>query len=299
MNKNKLEDIALIASVHTVQVDSADLPVIQEGETRFIKSRLIRNRQTGEITSKNIINPHNYEYQEILNYSKYKTVMQELTETVGLSDYSYSRIDFRLDSYEDNYLEYFKLNSLLTGLLTMKYRFKNNEPTESTGQRTRLKCSVYVKNQRIAVEYYDKKKESLDRFPCKARLEFRELRADGKTPEDVAHLWFARLDNLAGYYNVLQLRYNKSLFEHYQYWLEANKLTTSGSNFLTAFVRENQDAIFSIRQLEKFCEMCGVKNPASRAKNIKKTCNIECFSYNDIKSYINIIKVAITSFLEQ
>ena len=182
----KINSYKLIASVHTIQIDSVDSPALQEGDTRFIKSRLNQNWRTGEITSKSIINPHNYEYQEIFNYSKYSSVMQELTETVGLSDFSYSWIDFRLDSYEDNYLEYFKLNSLLTGLLTMKYRFKNNEPTESTGQRTRLKCRVYVKNQRIAVEYYDKKKESLDRFPCKARLEFRELRANSKTPEDVA-----------------------------------------------------------------------------------------------------------------
>ena len=296
MNKAKLDNYSPTASIHTVQINSQQLPTVAAGDRAFIKTYCKLDNRSGEITSRNIINPHNFTTEELLSYSQFTETMHEITAQTGLDEYSYSRIDIRLDSYEDNYSEYFKLNCLLLGLFSMIYKFKNDEPTVSAGLYTRDECGVYVKNQTIAIDYYNKKKESRDRYPCKARLEFRELRANGKTPEQIAACWYSRLDRLLVNFEALQTKCNKKLFTHYENWLAVNDADNTNRDLLTAFIRENKSVIFTKRQLEVFCKMCGVKSPESRAKNIKKTCGIECFSANNVQTYINIVKESIAKY---
>lgn len=272
---------------------------MSDEDRRFIKDDCSVNQYTGEMQSRNIINPHNFGMGELTRYSLYEDVMAALTEKVQLYSYKYSRIDIRLDSFKENYLDYYKLNGLLVGLFSMAYKFKNDEPTESAGQMTRFKCGLCIKNQSMTIDYYDKKKESQDRFPCKARLEFRALKLEaGNTPADVVNQWFKRFDKLDSYYELLQDKCNYRLYEYYLRWLEQNRSKKSERDMLTLFLRENQNTIYTMRQLEKFCRMCEVRNPASRAKNIKHTCGIEFFSLSDVRTYIDKIKKSITYYME-
>jgi len=208
-------------------------------------------------------------------------------------DYEYDRIDIRLDSYSDNYSEYFKLNSLLIGLFSMEFIFKNNEPTESIGHWTRDKFSIFSKNQHIEVEYYNKKKESQNKYPCKARLEFRAKKLNIESPKDLLQLWFTRFDKLTRHFDKLQEKNNCNMLQYYPKWLEANYPKGENRNALTAFVREHQNLFFTKIQIENFCSLLGIANPQSRAKNIIQSAKIECISYNNIKTYINKIRESI------
>ena len=119
MEKRKLDNYRLTASVHTTEIHSRYIPVRHGIDKRLLKVHYTTDDSTGEHISHCIVNPHYYGAGEILSYTQYEDVMAALTEDVGLHDYEYDRIDIRLDSTEDNYLEYFKLNSLLIGLFTI------------------------------------------------------------------------------------------------------------------------------------------------------------------------------------
>jgi hypothetical protein len=297
-NKN-LADYSLTASIHTVQIRSSYVAAFQTMDDKMVKVRQTLDNETGEHISHSIINPNNYGVGELLKYSQYEAVMSALMKKAGVSDYKYDRIDFRFDSYEDTFLEYYKLNSLLLGLFTMEYKFRNNEPTESVGQITRSKQGVGIKNQSMELVYYDKEKESNGKNPCKARLELRSKLLDGKQPTAAAALWFTRLDKAKRHFTELQKHYNASLYTHYLAWRKESCPENKNKDMITAFVRENRNCFFTKRQLQEFCAMCGVKSPKYRAKNLKQSCGLEFFSQKDVRTYIEKIKNCLKKFMEQ
>ena len=299
MNNRRLKEYILEASIHTVSVRSNYSEALQAMDNKIVKTHTKLDSETGELRSHSIINPHYYNNEEIMSYSLYENTMSAIMKEAGVSDYEYDRIDIRLDRYEDDYLEYFKLNSLLINLFAMEYRFKNNEPTESAGHRTRKKCSIFARNRTMGIEYYDKNKESEGKYPCKARLEFRAMRLEGKTPLEVVTLWFKRLDRVVRHYEKVQDSCNAELLKYYKDWVKSNCPKRKRNDMLLAFVRENKDCFYTAKQLENFCVMCGVRNPKSRAKNLKQSCNIEFFSQKDINTYISNIKGFIRLYMNK
>jgi hypothetical protein len=281
----------MYASIHTVEIRSEQTPDFSEADESLItKKRLVKDERTGKITNYIVVNPNNYyegEDDEVWCYSDFEDVMTDFTETLKLHDREYSRIDIRVDCYEDRYLEYFKLNSLLTGLLSNKFTFRNNESTISMGQKTRFKNSVYLKGRLWDIEYYDKKKESQDKFPCKARLEFR-LRLNRQTRKaipDVVALLFDRLENLDTYYDECLENFNNHLYTHYK-WVEEHEPLKGRKDNVTPYVKENQDAFFSRKQIREFCKMCEIKNYEGRANDIVRRTGIELISRKNVREYI-------------
>lgn len=298
LNKSKLNKYDLTASIHTVEIHSSYPPFLENVKKNVARVRFEPSKKTGKLVSHVVVNPHNFGDGEVLTFSEYEDVMSALTKKIKLRKYKYDRLDIRLDSYEDNYHEYFKLNALLVGLFSMVYKFKNDEPVISLGQQTRLNHSVYVKNQLMGIEYYNKKKQSDNKYPCKARLEFRAFKLNGKCPIAVVKQWFKRCDRLENYFSQFLDKCNDSLLCHYEKWQAENQMQKSESVMLRYFVRENQDIIFTKTQLEEFLQLCGVYSPESRAKNIRKSCEIEMISWQDIRDYIAKIKESITHYME-
>jgi hypothetical protein len=297
--KRKLSKVLdMYASIHTVEICSKQIPVLDELDKGAVKLRPSYNWNTGEITNYMVVNPHNYDGDELLLYCYFEDTMRDLTEKMKLSDWKYNRVDIRLDSYDDNYQAYFKLNALLIGLLNMKCNFKGGEPVISTGLMTRLKCSVFVKNDQWAIEYYDKKKESQDRFPCKARLEFRMKRLSGKTPLEVMELLFRRLEKLDSYYKEWLEKLNKCLYAHYCATNE-HLLTKIGKCNVTAFVKKHEEVFYSRKQISDFCKMCGVEKFEGRANDIVRRTGMELISQKDIREYIASIKRLITEYIDE
>lgn len=295
MGRDKLRNYELTASIHTTEIHAKRAPVLDGLGESLVKVHYTTDQSTGKLISHIIVNPH-CDGEEVLTFSEYEEAMAALVKKMNLRRYEYDRLDIRLDSYEDNYLEYFKLNGLFIGLFTMVYRFRNDEPIISFGQQSRRNHSIYVKNQLMGIEYYDKKKQSDNKFPCKARLEFRALKLNGKRPEDVVKRWFKRCNKLENYFDQFTDKCNESLFRHYKAWLEKNQLSNGKSGLLMSFIRENQDIVYTTKQLEKFCRMCGVDTSESRAKNIGK--KIELISRRDIREYITMIKESVTQYMD-
>jgi hypothetical protein len=297
--KKSLAEYKLTASIHTVKIRSNYAPALHNFDERIVKPYEKIDRATGEKVSHCIINPNNYGVNEVYKYSRYEDVMSELMTKANVSDYSYDRIDFRFDSFEDTFLEYYKLNSLLLGLFTMEYRFRNNEPTESIGQITRSKHGISLKNRSMELVYYNKEIESEGKNICKARLELRAKLLKGLPPEAAARTWYKRLDKAERHFAELQKYYNSCLYKHYLKWLAECCPERKGKDMITAFVRENRNSFFTTRQLQEFCSLCGVENPQSRAKNLKQSCGIEFFSRKVIKAYILKLKKHLKEYMGQ
>ena len=296
MDRDKLVNYELTASIHTVEIHSNRRPLHGVLGEEVIKVTCKPGRKTGKLISRSIINPHEYGYGEITNYSLYEEAMSEITEEVGLRNYEYSRVDIRLDCFEDNYLEYVKLNGLLLGLFSIAYKVINDDVTVNSGLRKRFVHGVYLKNQSMGIEYYDKKKQSQNKFPCKARLEFRAFKLKGKCPVDVMNTWNRRLGRLERYYDKFLDECNEDLYRYYEYWLKKNQLDNSAKSTLRCFIRENQGIVFTTKQLERFCLMCGWNE--GRGKRIHDTLHIEMISQSDIRRYISKIKKEIARYME-
>jgi len=299
MKNHKLTNYELFASIHTVEIRSRKRPVLDEIGENIVKVRYRTRRSTGKDVCCIVINPHNYYNDEIFEYSLFEDVMVELTKKMKLrkEDWQYSRVDVRLDCFEDNYQEYFKLNALLIDLLAIKYTVKNREATVSIGHRTRFKRGVYIKNQTFCVDYYDKGAECQHRFPCKARLEFRPMKLNGKSPTEVVKLLFNKLNKLDSFYEKCLIECNKGLYNNYL-WKNEHQPLKGKNGILTPYIWENQDVVYNMKQLKKFCRMCGINNFEGRAKSIKRTCDIEIICQKEIKDYISMIVKSITQFME-
>ncbi|MCL2637194.1 MAG: hypothetical protein FWD48_02375 [Oscillospiraceae bacterium] len=298
MNKSKLLNYELTASIHTVEIRSWQKPVLFEVDENAVEVHYRTNRKTGKTACYIKMNPHGLAGNEVLEFSLFEQVIAKSIKMMKIRKWEYSRIDVRLDCYDDSYQEYYKLNAFIVDLFTMSYSFKNDEATGSMGHRSRFKRSVYVKNQYICIDYYDKGKESLYRFPCKARLEFRMMKLKGKSPEDVIKQLFIRLDKIIKFYNEYLNECNKNLFDNYL-WTKKHRPLKERNDIITPYIWANQDVFYNMKQLEEFCKMCGVGNPGVRAKSIaRKTCSVEFISHKNVCDYISMIKDLITYYME-
>jgi len=287
--KIKYRNYELEASIHTVNIRSENKPTVRS-DAKFINVTGIPNRVTGEYAYFSKINPHNYAGKELLKYSEYEEAISAIIQETGLQNYQNNRLDIRFDSYKDNYDEYYKYNSFLVNSFSALFGCKGDEPTESRGQRTRRKKTVFAENYYMKVEYYNKGLECQYRFPPRARLEFRTLKVKGRCPHEIIKLWIDSLDQCLTMFEQVQHICNEDLLIHYNEWLKENRPKENKGDMLTAFFRGNHTTMFTLNQLERFCELCGINEPKKKAKYIKRRCMIECFSYPDFKGYIGKLK---------
>jgi hypothetical protein len=166
--------------------------------------------------------------------------MNYITSSVGISEYSYNRIDFRFDCLEDNYDEYLKLNLLLIALIGDVYKVKDDY--FSTKLFSKKPLTVSVKNDYFACVYYNKKIESNDRVPPKARLELRSLKISKNIPDLIYEDWNLRFNKAIQNYHALQDRFNNELVSLYN---ESIGKSPRLFRNLTDFIIEYQNSIFS------------------------------------------------------
>ena len=103
MNKTKLANYRLTASIHTINLRSKAQPLAPEG----IDSKILQPcylPKTGVWST--IINPNKLR-GDIFTYSEFCAVVNELCDMVHIPDFKYYRTDIRLDSYEDTFKDYY------------------------------------------------------------------------------------------------------------------------------------------------------------------------------------------------
>ena len=260
MDKYKLASYKLTASIHTFAVRSINRPVLNSIDTSVVQDSNYSSRTKTYLTR---INPNKSEYGDLFSYSEYVAFTTELFHTIGIPDCTYWRTDIRLDSYEDNFEEFYKLNVLLINLIAVVL----NDPNRQAGiymlSQTKEFADVSTKNQYMESKYYNKKYQTHDRDETKARLELRCLKnhkSEGLNPLQAKDKWFKLLDKLPDCYGDLQNQCNKNLIKAYLGYKEHRGKIKIKGDYITPFLSDfNYNVtIFTRTQLIKFFMLCGI-----------------------------------------
>ena len=301
MDKQKLHTYKLNASIHTFAVKSQCCPALPLTCDRKIVDTIKLPRTGSFITRVNLNKLHG----DIFAYSEFQANAADLFNSMQIPQCTYWRTDIRLDSYEDNFREYYKLNLLLISLLGIVLNDTNNQSIGHMLTQTKEFSDISTKNQYWEVKYYNKKFQTNDADIAKARLEFRSLKATktgGRPPHEIKEMWFDKLDRLTAMYEDLQKQCNENLYIGYTDYCNYNSKSTSKGDLVTSFFNTYAHGmtVFTRRQLKDFLLMCGVKRERveERADYIYSKTHIEFFSKADLEAYIRKIKTAMNEFFE-
>lgn len=207
---------------------------------------------------------------------------------LGITDYELTRVDFRIDSMEDNFDDYLKLNKLIALLLAKKMNLKNRYQSYDPLLLDNL--TIRVQNEYLEFENYNKKLESSGNDPVCNRIELRSksLLKNPKEFSELLNIWIERLRSLPAFYEFVQADCNDALFKKW------NQQSTSIN--MTSFVKKYEENIYTSRQLRQLCEWIGSKNPVNFAKAVKQRYALQFYKETDIISYIEALSHALLEF---
>lgn len=301
MKKQKLSDYALNASIHTFAVKSKGVPTLPS--TYDLEA--IRAVNFPKMDSWVIRINLNKLSGDIFSYSEFQAHAAELFTHMQIPKCTYWRTDIRLDSYEDDFKEHYKLNTLLICLFSVLLKDTNGQPISHILTHTKEFSDISTKNQYWEVKYYNKKFQTKDTDPAKARLEFRSLKSTneaGHPPHEIKEMWFKKLDQLPMLYEDLQKDCNKNLYSAYIDYCNYNSKSQQKRDLITSFFNDyaHSMTVFTRHQLKEFLVMCGVKKERveERTSYIYSKTHIEFFSKTDLQTYIAKIKTAMNDFFE-
>lgn len=286
MNKNKLAEANLYTGIDTIEVRS-DTEICPEAEADFIPTCTRKNTATGVCFYK--LNPDKGNNGlQIYHSADYYNVTDYMIKYLNMTNPIKTRIDFRVDSFDDNFDELLKLNKLLILLIAEAYGITNRY--FSVDPLTLEQLCIRVQNQYIEAENYNKGIEEPD-GNVKNRLELRSKKLYDDTAEKSKEYtefnnWCKRLDEAVTKDNFehLQQKLNTALYNRYSIESRQKGLT------LNEFLYKYQSSIFTSRQMSDLYKALGYKDPDQQAKRYKQRKGIEYFSYRDICSYVQIIK---------
>jgi hypothetical protein len=288
MQKGKLKNVNLAASIDTLSIISPQAAQI-DTEVEYLNDiKTIKGGRFQEERYQYIINPNNTVSGELSTYGEYLAAIHEILAEMGITMYYKNRVDFRIDSKEDNFNELLKLNKCIILLLSMKYDVKNRY--QSYDPLSLENLTIRIQNKYFEAENYNKAYEEPGGV-VKNRLELRSksMRKDYCIPE-LIEKWSKRLDDLPKYYDILQDKCNTELAARWQ------KEKGNRAKGVFEFVRKYQDNIFCRRQLINFFRMTGEKDPVKSADNFKQNNRIEYFSLKDIEHYIKMVSQALNLY---
>lgn len=300
MNQEKLRSYELHSSIHTFSVRSNNQPIIPNQISSTVVTTAYMAKTNTWITR---VNPNKFSGGDVFAYSEFMALANSLFNSMNIPDYTYWRTDIRLDSYEDNFKDYYKLNLLLINLFSMIFNDTNGEAIGHMLMCTKELTDISTRNQYWEVKYYNKKFQTHDSDRAKARLEFRCLKSMvGHPPHEIKEIWFKKLDEIIPLYDELQEMCNKRLYIAYKEYCLYNGNAGNEKDMLTRFlsVYSHGMTLFSRKQARAFFEMCGVEKSKinDRVEYICDITQIEFFSNNDLKNYVEKIKLAMNDFFD-
>ena len=272
MNKEKRSGYTLKGSFHTLELKSSEY--IQPEDKSIADCIVTRINENG---------------------TDFQNTMQTILNASGISSYRFTRTDLRLDNYdEQHYKAFAKLNKYLIAAMALAYRTQNNY--KALDLFTENQISVAIKNDYFQLENYDKNKITGNKVePAKARLEerttarqWRQIYNDEYANQKInmnllAHefltRWAERWKKARMNLDKVQDAHNDALVKKYQAGLNKKPVQFRS---LTDFLIQNQDCIFTSKQMIDLLARLGVKNPKERAKYHKKKYGCEYFSTKDV-----------------
>lgn len=295
MNKIKLSEYNLKASIHTISVKSPG--IVEDVDQAVSKCITTSSRASEGKTTTSIVNPNKLT-GDLFTYAEFEAAMDTILAGAGISSYEIVRADMRFDSYDaEHYKTYAKLNRYLISAIAVTYNVNNCY--RSTNLFNQQQLSVAIKNKYFELENYDKFAESDGRDLAMSRLEERSKSwmSNDLKGEFIGH-WFTRWDKAIKNLDKVHKKYNDELEQIYK---EGSSAYPRKFRTLTDFLIQYQDCIFTKMQLidllSRFDEV-GADKAKTRAENHKKRYGIEYFSKRDVETAVNEIKRATRSFFD-
>lgn len=295
MNKGKLENANIYFGIDTLQVKSDTESALTKAEAPFISKIIIKDTDTGSYYYK--LNPDKANNGlQIYNGYDYYATYDSMINKLNLTNPVKTRIDFRVDSFDNNFNDLLKLNKLLILLIAEKYKVKNRY--QSKDPLTQEELCVRIQNDRIEVENYNKAIQEPE-DDVQNRIEFRSKKLYDDSAEHIKEYlefanWCNRLDKAVTkeIFSTLQNKINQSLYERYYEQKDLKGFT------INEFLYKYQGCIFTSKQLADLYRLFGYKDPEQQAKKYKRRKHIEYFSFTDLRQYVKKIKESGQRFFE-
>ncbi len=295
MDKRKLSDYRLIASIHTATVKNDGW--IKEIDPHISPCINLSCHIDGTTSTK--INA-NCLTGPIYAYSDFRDAWETILAGMGVDAYKLVRMDLSLDSFDpEHYLRYAKLNRYLISGLATSYEVRNVYRTLDLFSNKQI--SIAIKNKYFECEHYDKDRETGGADAVKSRLELRSKDfLEGDIEKEFCGHWFSRLDKAINNLKTAREVYNDRMIDEWKKDIEMpervnGKKWREYRNRLD-FIHRNRDRIFTREQMIKLYEAFGVSDPESSADDYLKEYGVEFFYGVDMKYAVSEMKRAILEF---
>lgn len=295
MKREKLEELNLYMGIDTLQVKSKTAIEFDSEQYPFVHGDIVR--KSDNTYSYYVLNPDKGNNDlAIYNSTDYYNTLDYMLNSINLNEPIKSRIDFRFDSFDDNYNELLKLNKVLLLLIAVRYKVKNRYKSQDL--LTEEALTMRIQTKYIEAENYNKSLQEPD-GDVSNRLELRSKALSAVTIEREKEYyelckWCDRLNKAVttDNFNLLIKKTNTALTNRFKEWSKQKGHTLSN------FVVHYENCFYTMSQLRDFLKQIGIKDYIQSAKDYKKKYALEFFSLKDIELYKNKIIDSGAGFFE-
>ena len=295
MKREKLKELNLYMGIDTIQVKSNSAIEFNSEQFPFVHNDIVR--KSDNTYSYYVLNPDKGNNDlAIYNSTDYYKTLNYMLDSIELKEPIKSRIDFRFDSFDDNYNELMKLNKVLLLLITVKYKVKNRYKSQDL--LTDEALTMRIQTKYIEAENYNKGLQEPD-GDIMNRLELRSKALNTNILETQKERyefkkWCDRLQKsvTADNFNLLIQKSNTALIDRFKEWSKQKGHTLSN------FILHYENCFYTMPQLKEFLKQVGIKDYMQSAKDYKKKYGLEFFSLKDIELYKNKIIDSGAGFFE-
>lgn len=286
----RLEIFELTCSVDTIGIKSKTNVPIEH--FKFITKKTCLK---GDYFSYRL-NPDLYYDNYTANLIDNLSAVKMMATLMNLKNPIIYRIDFRCDSFEDNFNKLSKLNRLLLLLVTIFFRIENRYISRDL--LTLEELTSRIQNSRFEVENYNKSLQERGSI-VKNRIEMRSKKLNyglDKYEESLINefeIWMNRLKKVIGEGIIRKFieSANKHLVKLYKDESKTNGFNTG------KFLYKYTDCIYLRDQLLDFFTKIDADNPVQKTKSYLQYNDIELFGKIDLIEYIKIIEDSWLKFL--
>lgn len=255
--------------------------------------RTFFNEHTGELLHGMRVNPNKYLFDDsgyIDNYSQFANTIDEMLLNRGITDYTIQRLDFRIDNYNNNFDELYKLNNIVINLLSMAMGIKNCYKS----LKNDIPHNIVARGNRQEIECYNRIEKDGNGL-TKTRIELRRTFPYFQTITN---------DNIFMIYNDWLNYFNNKLMPIYYKRFQAiqndriiynHRNGQKATHNIIDLISKNQDYICTSKQMGELCSKLNLAKDVSYT--YKNRLQIEYYKYADIERYFNHIITALHTFL--
>lgn len=293
MKKEKINAIQLFSGVDTLEIRT-EKEIDPKGQADFVPKECRKNNKSGAYFYK--LNPDKYSGTQIYNRTAFVNAVNEMFDYLQIDNATITRIDFRFDSFQDDFEELKKLNKFLIMLVAYDNQFKNCY--ESINPLLLKPLCIRSQNQYLEIDNYNKGIEEptgnvMNRLELRSKKLYSNVNADTKDLHEFEK-WLKKLKTAISKTNIalLEDKLNESLIRRFA---EERKHNTFTNNELFC---KYQSSIFSREQMINLCTQLGYKNPNAQIQAYKQRKGIELISHKNLKDYLQILESSFVRFAE-